>query len=158
MSASVIPDPLHLLLIEDDEVDIEAVRRALRRSGMDQNVLHVATDGEEALDMLRGKNGYRSLPQPCVMLVDINMPRMNGLEFLKEVRNDKNLSHNIAFMLTTSGRKDDKIYAQTLNAAGYFMKENLTEFIDLLRFYCNINEFPVRAMTPQADLPTAVTA
>lgn len=146
MSASQVPDPIHLLLVEDDEVDIEAVRRALRRSGMDQNTLHVASDGTEALDMLRGKNGHKSFPQPCLMLVDINMPRMNGLEFLKEVRNDKALSHNIAFMLTTSGRKDDKIYAQTLNAAGYFMKENLSEFVDLLRFYCNINEFPVKTV------------
>lgn len=150
MSGSQIPDPIHLLLIEDDEVDIEAVRRALRRSGMDNNTLHVANDGVEALEMLRGENGYKRFPQPCLMLVDINMPRMNGLEFLKEVREDKNLSHNIAFMLTTSGRTDDKIYAQTLNAAGYFMKENLTEFVDLLHFYCNINEFPIKPAGHQA--------
>lgn len=143
MSGSQMPNPLHLLLVEDDEVDIEAVRRALRRAGMEHNVLHVANDGVEALEMLRGENGYKSFPQPCLMLVDINMPRMNGLDFLKEVRQDKRLSHNIAFMLTTSGRQDDKVYAQTLNAAGYFKKENLPEFIDLLHFYTNINELPV---------------
>ncbi len=91
MSASAIPDPLHILLIEDDDVDIEAVRRALRRAGMNLDALHVAHDGVEALEMLRGQNGYRAFPQPCLMLVDINMPRMNGLDFLQEVRNDKSL-------------------------------------------------------------------
>lgn len=149
MSASQIPNPLHLLLVEDDEIDIEAVRRALRRAGMDNSVLHVANDGVEALEMLRGENGYKSFPQPCVMLVDINMPRMNGLDFLKEVRADKTLNHNIAFMLTTSGRQDDKIHAQTLNAAGYFKKENLPEFIDLLHFYTNVNELPINENAPQ---------
>ena len=54
MSASQIPDPLHILLIEDDDVDIEAVRRSLRRAGMDKNTLHIAHDGSEALEMLRG--------------------------------------------------------------------------------------------------------
>lgn len=143
MSASVMPNPIHLLLVEDDEVDIEAVRRALKRSGMEKNILHVANDGAEALDLLKGRNGHDKLPQPCLMLVDINMPRMNGLELLEEVRKDRDISHNIVFMLTTSGRHEDKIYAQTLNAAGYFMKENIPEFIDLLRFYCTINELPV---------------
>ena len=86
------------------------------------------------------------------------MPRMNGLDFLREVRADPEISHNIAFMLTTSGRTTDKIYAQTLNAAGYFMKENLTEFVDLLRFYCNINEFPVPAPEAARGMPAGADA
>lgn len=133
----------HLLLVEDDEIDVEAIQRALKRIGV-QNVVHVACDGVEALAMLRGDAGYKRVPQPCLMLVDINMPRMNGLQFLKEVRKDKNLCDNIAFMLTTSGRVVDKVQAQELNAAGYFLKDKLGEFVDLLNFYCRINEFPVK--------------
>src|SRR5688572_19890271 len=120
------PSSVPIFLIEDDEVDIEAVRRALQRANI-ANPFHVAYDGVEALEVLRGENDHRSIPQPCILLVDINLPRMNGLEFVEEVRHDKKLQDNVVFMLTTSTLDNDKKRAYRLNVSGYILKENLSE-------------------------------
>lgn len=130
-----------ILLIDDDEIDIELVRRALKRAHID-NPLHVAFDGTEALEVLRGQNENRKLKQPCMILVDINMPRMNGLEFLQELRGDNALKDNIVFMLTTSADTQDKKKAYQMNIAGYVLKENLTMLTEMLEHYCRVNEFP----------------
>jgi CheY-like chemotaxis protein len=98
------------------------VARAFKKSNI-QNPLHVAHDGLEALDMLRGTNGIEALsPRPRIILLDINMPKMNGLEFLRELRSDKEL-HNISvFVMTTSNSDKDKIEAYEYNVAGYIVK------------------------------------
>ncbi len=77
------------------------------------------------------------------MLVDINMPLMNGIEMLQELRKDENFRQSIAFILTTSARKEDKVATYKLNVAGYFLKENLTHLIETLGPYCQGNQFPV---------------
>ena len=132
-----------IFLIEDEEIDIELVRRALRRANI-PNPFYVAYDGIEALDVLRGTNGKRKLEQPCIILTDISMPRMNGLEFLHTLRNDAELKDSIVFIYTTSSHSDDKDKAYQLNASGYILKENLTTLTGMLDSYSRINEFSDR--------------
>lgn len=130
-----------ILLVDDNEIDIELVRRALKRASI-SNPFHVAFDGVEALELLRGQAQNRKLQQPCVILVDINMPRMDGIEFLQEIRKDDKLKNNIVFMLTTSADSEDKRKAYQMNIAGYVLKENLTMLTEMLDHYCRVNEFP----------------
>jgi CheY-like chemotaxis protein len=137
--------PVHILLVDDDEVDVEAVRRgfvALRIG----NAITVANDGFEALNILRGEEGYERLPRPYIILLDLNMPRMNGFEFLEELREDSDLKSSIVFVLTTSNREEDMLAAYKERIAGYFVKNNVGEgFLavpDLLNSYWRIVEFP----------------
>lgn len=110
--------PLNILLVEDDEVDVLNVRRAFAKNHI-MNPLIVAGDGIEALEMLRGgkvPKGRR------LILLDLNMPRMNGIEFLREVRKDPELCASPVVVLTTSKDERDKIDAYNLNVAGYLVK------------------------------------
>ena len=130
-----------ILLVEDDEVDIMGVRRAFERVKIANNII-VAHDGLEALDILRQENVTR----PYLILLDLNMPRMNGLEFLAEIRADKNLKESVVFVLTTSRAEEDKWAAYQQNIAGYIVKENVgEEFLDavsLLNLYWRVVELP----------------
>jgi CheY-like chemotaxis protein len=103
-------------------------------------------DGIEALNVLRGEAGHSRLPQPYVILLDINMPRMNGLEFLHALRRDPTLKRSIVFMLTTSNRDEDKLAAYDEQIAGYLLKsragEDFRHVIDLLDSYGSTVEFP----------------
>lgn len=126
-----------IMLVEDDETDIEAAQRALKKVNV-RNPVYVANDGIEALELLEGGE----LSRPCVMLLDINMPRMNGLELLRRMRENNKLRRNIAFVVTTSGREEDKAAAYDLHAAGYFLKENLEQFMEMLAAYCKAVEAP----------------
>lgn len=113
---------VNILLVDDDDVDCMSVRNAFKKNNI-MNPLFVAHDGIDALDMLRGTNGMEKIqPTPRIILLDINMPRMNGLEFLKEIREDVEL-HNISiFVMTTSNSDSDKIEAYNYNVAGYIVK------------------------------------
>jgi CheY-like chemotaxis protein len=106
-----------ILLVEDDEVDVMNVKRAFSKNNI-KNELFVAGNGVEALDMLR--NGINPLPK--IIILDINMPKMNGIEFLKEMRADENLKNISVFVMTTSNEDSDKINAYNLNVAGYILK------------------------------------
>jgi CheY-like chemotaxis protein len=113
---------VQILLVDDDEVDCMNVARAFKKSNI-QNPLHIAHDGLDALDMLRGTNGVTKLsPTPRIILLDINMPKMNGLEFLREIRSDKDLHNLSVFVMTTSNSDKDKIEAYEYNVAGYIVK------------------------------------
>jgi CheY-like chemotaxis protein len=131
---------LPILLVEDDEIDTETVKRILRREQI-TNPLFCVHDGVEALEALNKKNG-NAIPQPCVILLDINMPRMNWLEFMEQIRNNKELKKNITFILTTSARNEDMVMAYDLSVAGYILKENMGRLIEMLGRYCQINELP----------------
>lgn len=121
-----------LLLVDDDQVDVRGVTRALRKKGVD-NPIVVAKNGLEALDLLRGENNQEKLQKPYLVLLDINMPQMNGLEFLETLRNDQNLSDTIVFILTTSDDERDKFTAYAHHVAGYILKERAgADFIDLV--------------------------
>lgn len=114
--------PVNILLIDDDEVDCMNVQRAFKKSNI-SNPLHIAHNGVEGLDMLRGTNNVQKIdPMPRIIMLDINMPKMNGLEFLKEMRADKDL-HNISvFIMTTSNDDKDRFEAYNYNVAGYIIK------------------------------------
>jgi CheY-like chemotaxis protein len=132
---------INVLLVEDDEVDVAAVKREFRKHNVRNPVYH-AICGVDALEMLRGENQREKLPHPYVLLVDINMPLMNGIDFLREVRGDESLKESIAFFLTTSSRDTDISAAYQLNAAGYFLKDNINDLVNMLSVYSSINMFP----------------
>ena len=129
-----------ILHVEDDQVDKMVIERVIKRLNLTNNLLH-ASNGEEALDMLRGTNGKKKLEQlPKVILLDINMPKMNGLEFLKELRSDPSLSFISVFVLTTSNDDQDRKEAYEHNVAGYFVKpvdisQFETTFLTLSNFW-----------------------
>ena len=114
------PDKLRILLVDDDEVDIEIVRRSLRRCGIGHD-MRIAHDGLQALAWLRGPED-RLTRHPPVVLLDINMPRMSGLELLRALRDDEALEHLVVFVLTTSDDEHDIFEAYHLNVAGYLLK------------------------------------
>lgn len=134
----------HILLVEDDDIDAEAMVRAFRTHWRN-SPMTIAKDGLEALALLQG-GGNRRLSQPYLILLDINMPRMSGLEFLSVLRQDERLKRSIVFVLTTSDRPEDKMAAYDYQVAGYLLKsrngEDFRELIELLRSYGQIVEFP----------------
>ena len=110
--------PLNILLVEDDEVDVMNVRRAFERNRL-TNSLFVAGNGLEALAMLKEKQIPRDRR---LVLLDLNMPKMNGIEFLEALRADPELSDTPVVVLTTSNDDQDKHDAYNLNVAGYLLK------------------------------------
>ena len=127
--SQVNPRPLNILLVEDDEVDVMNVRRAFRQFHI-MNPLFVASDGVEALSMLRGGE----VPsERRLVLLDLNMPRMNGIELLRELRSDASLHTTPVVVLTTSDDERDKIEAYNLHVAGYLVKPvTFASFCDLM--------------------------
>ena len=141
MTDCIMDEPVNVLLVEDDEVDVEVIRRRFQRGNIVNPIYHAA-NGMDALEMLRGGKDRQKVPRPYIILLDINMPLMNGVEMLKELRNDKTLEQSIVFVLTTSPRDEDKAVTYKLNVAGYFLKKNVEELIEMLDLYWQINEFP----------------
>lgn len=139
---------INILLVEDDEVDIMNVRRAFKKNNI-TNPLFVAHNGLEALDMLRGKGRETSLPSSRrIILLDLNMPRMGGLEFLQELRADEALRSTPVIVLTTSNQDRDRIEAYNLNVAGYILKPvtfiNFAEVMATLNKYWALCELPTQ--------------
>ncbi len=133
---------LNILLVEDDEVDVMNVQRAFKKNNI-LNPLFVAGNGLEALRMLRGDD----IPKNCrIVLLDLNMPKMNGIEFLKELRNDPQLRSLPVVVLTTSRDERDRVEAYNLNVAGYLVKPvSFTDFADLMAMlnkYWTLVELP----------------
>ncbi|MGB3308882.1 MAG: response regulator [Nodosilinea sp.] len=114
---------VNVLLVEDDEVDVMNVQRAFKRNRID-NPLYIANNGLDALSMLRGSDSEPpSVPEHRrLVLLDINMPKMNGIEFLEELRQDTALKSTPVVVLTTSDADQDRIEAYRLNVAGYILK------------------------------------
>lgn len=133
---------LNILLVEDDEVDVMNVRRAFERNNV-SNPLYVAGNGLEALDMLRSNKIPR---ERRLILLDLNMPRMNGIEFLQALRSDPDLSSLPVVVLTTSNDDQDKIDAYNFNVAGYLLKpvtfSNFCERMATLNKYWTLVEMP----------------
>jgi CheY-like chemotaxis protein len=122
--------PAGILLAEDDTVDSRAFVRALAKLGL-QIPLTVAHDGIEAWEMLKGLNGRAAFDHEDGMLVfDVNMPRLSGLELLARMRNDEALADAVVFMVTTSESEVDRVAACDLNVAGYISKADLAGGLD----------------------------
>ena len=141
--ASAQQDLVNLILVEDDDADAMAIDRAISKAGVNSRISR-AVDGLDALDILRGTPEDR--PSRFVMLVDLNLPRMNGIELLSEMRKDPQLQPIVAFVLTTSRDPRDIAAAYSENAAGYFVKGGFegayNELVTMLNSYFQVVEFP----------------
>ena len=115
------------LIVDDDAVAVMAIKRSLKKLRL-TNPVEVAGDGKEALDLLRG-NQMAPMQRPYIILLDLNMPRMSGLEFLAEVREDQELTNSVVFVLTTSDAPSDIAAAYQHKIAGYIVKENAFETV-----------------------------
>lgn len=111
-----------ILIVDDDEIDRENIKRAFEKNSV-KNTLIYAKDGYEAYGILTGENGYQKLPAtPLVIILDINMPKMNGFEFLRKVRENTSIHIPHVFILTTSDNEQDIIEANQYNISGYMCK------------------------------------
>jgi len=133
---------LNILLVDDDEIDVMTVRRAFGKANI-ANRLYIATDGIEALKLLRsdGVPAARRL-----VLLDLNMPRMSGIELLREIRGDPALAALTVVVLTTSNEDRDRVEAYRLNVAGYLLKpvtfHAFAEVMVTLNKYWTLMEMP----------------
>jgi CheY-like chemotaxis protein len=131
----------HILLIEDDDIDAMTVRRTLKELGA-TNPLDRAFDGEGALAFLRDSQQ----PRPGLILLDLNMPRMNGIEFLAEVKRDACLCRIPVVVLTTSSEEGDRVAAFSNSVAGYMVKPvDYPQFVGIMAL---IRDYWLTSVTP----------
>ncbi len=130
---------VNILLVEDDTIDAKAFMRAMAELKFGNDVT-LAKDGVEGLEKLQ------DLERPNLVILDINMPRMNGLEMLRHIREDPKLHDTIVFVLTTSNDDQDKFEAYNLNVAGYMLKSDMgnsfLRAVSLVDHYWKVIEFP----------------
>lgn len=125
---------INILLVEDDEVDVMNVKRAFKKVNITNPIYH-ADNGLEALKMLRGNNNEQpNLPnERRLVLLDLNMPKMGGIEFLQELRRDPQLKATPVVVMTTSNQDQDRVEAYNLNVAGYILKPvTFTSFVEIM--------------------------
>ncbi|MBW4569479.1 MAG: response regulator [Tolypothrix carrinoi HA7290-LM1] len=138
---------INILLVEDDEVDVMNVQRAFKKINI-TNPVYVATNGIEALSMLRSSNGEPPQVPAArrLILLDLNMPKMGGIEFLVELRSDPQLKPTPVVVMTTSNQDQDRVEAYNLNVAGYILKPvtfgNFVELMATLNNYWTLCEMP----------------
>lgn len=132
---------INILVVDDDDADAKAVKRGFSQSNLKYQILR-AQDGFEALELLKKTNEVPHI----IILVDINMPKMNGFEFIKELRKEPILKQSIVFALSTSNSEEDKKKAYDLNVAGYITKnkagKNFENVVKLITDYTNLIELP----------------
>lgn len=135
-----------ILLVEDDQVDVMTVKRALKVNKI-INPLFVVQNGEEALNFLRHQVGFSNAeksPRPGIILLDLNMPVMNGIELLKVVKADECLRRIPVIVLTTSKADEDRVESFNLSVAGYIIKpvefEKFVEAVKTIDLYWTLSE------------------
>lgn len=133
-----------LLIVDDDDVDVMGIERALKKLRIANPVVR-ARDGVEALELLRSG----AVPRPYLILLDINMPRMTGIELLDVLRCDPELANSVVFVLTTSQTDAERMSAYAKHIAGYIVKgfgaESLLELVTMLDHYWRVVELPISA-------------
>lgn len=130
--------PVEILLVEDNDADARLTTEALRHCGPASKVMHVH-DGEEAVAFLRKQGRYEGVPAPDIILLDVNLPRKNGLEVLQDIKSDSALKHIPVVVLTVSADEKDVLEAYRLQANCYITKPiNLDQFRKVLR---SVEEF-----------------
>ncbi len=138
--------PVNILLAEDDDVDVRVVQRSFKKRNLGHPIF-VARDGVEALARLRGEDGHPPLEQPLLILLDLNMPRMGGIDFLAELRRDPELAKSIVFVLTTSNNEGDRVAAYDQHIAGYLLKTDagvdMENHVPMLEEFLEHVQFPV---------------
>jgi len=136
---------IRILLVEDDDGDARAVERTFRKTRIAKSMVR-AVDGIEALEILQGTEHRPRLQKPYLLLVDLNLPRMSGLELVAAIREDPQLRDTVIFVLTTSNRQQDRNAAYALKVAGYILKEKAGEdfqnLFNLVDSYGRIVELP----------------
>ncbi len=130
-----------ILLVEDDSVDAMTVKRALKELNVTNQLVH-SIDGEQALDYLKADDNKK----PCVILLDLNMPKMNGIEFLQAIKKHEKLKKTPVVVLTTSKEQDDVTTSFRFNVAGYMVKpvdyKKFVEAIRAINLYWTLSELP----------------
>lgn len=143
--------PANILLVEDDKIDAKVFKRAMDQQRINNPVI-VARDGVEAWEILKGENGHDPLARPYIIVLDINMPRMTGIELLRKIRAEETLRDAVVFVLTTSNDEQDKIKAYDLNVAGYMLKSDMgnsfVRAVELVQKYWRVVELPVGKPSP----------
>ncbi len=133
---------VNLLVVEDDEIDVKALLRAFKK-------LKIANPVTVAKDGIEGWEAIQALPRPYLLILDINMPRMNGIELLEKIRASEKFHDSIVFILTTSTDDQDKFEAYNLNVAGYMLKSDMgasfIRAIEMVERYWKVVEFPEAA-------------
>ena len=135
---------MNVLLVEDDYLDAMNVQRAFNKLNLQHNI-HIARNGKDALAMLRGDGAPKVEPAPELILLDLNMPKMNGIEFLRELRDDADFKRTKVFIMTTSDEETDRQQAERLGIAGYIIKplsfdsfDNPNSSIDSFNLLCDL--------------------
>jgi len=140
-----------ILLLEDDSVDAMTVRRALKELNVLNSLVRVI-NGEEAIEYLRNSANLK----PCVILLDLNMPKMNGNEFLRIIKADNELKRIPVVVLTTSRADQDKFECFNNGTAGYIVKpsdyEDFVKAMKILDLYWSLSELPTNS-NEEADIP-----
>lgn len=130
-----------IMLVEDDKIDAMTVKRALKELKVVNELVH-SVNGEEALEYLRNENNKK----PCVIMLDLNMPKMNGIEFLEIVKKDETLKKLPIVILTTSKDEQDVVGSFNYSVAGYIVKPvDYKDFVEAIRtidLYWSLSELP----------------
>ncbi len=130
-----------ILLVEDDKVDAMTVKRALKEVNV-KNKLIVVENGEEALSHLRNEQNE----SPCIILLDLNMPKMNGIEFLKVAKNEDKIKSIPVVVLTTSKADQDRLDSFKFSVAGYMIKPvdymQFVKTVKTIKLYWTLSELP----------------
>jgi CheY-like chemotaxis protein len=146
--------PVNILLVEDDSIDVKAFQRAMNKLKI-SNPVAVARDGVEGWEYLQNCVAEGGKNTPSLVILDINMPRMSGLELLTKLRADKHLHHLIVFVLTTSNDEKDKFEAFNMNVAGYMLKSDMgnsfIRAVELIDSYWRVVEFPDPSFSPEVE-------
>jgi CheY-like chemotaxis protein len=140
--------PIEVLLVEDDPGDELMTREAFEENKV-RNNLHVARDGEEALDFLNRRGAYTDAPRPDLVLLDLNLPKFDGRQVLAEIKADEDLRTIPVVVLTTSGAEEDILRSYQLHANAYVTKPvDFTRFIQVVRqiddFFVSVVRLPAR--------------
>jgi CheY-like chemotaxis protein len=140
------PELTDVLLVEDDPGDVLMTREAFEHYRI-RNTLHVVGDGEQAMQFLRQAGEYTSMPRPGLILLDLNLPRRNGLEVLEDVKSDAELLSIPVVVLTTSQAEQDILRSYALHANAYISKPvDFDRFNDVIRqinkFFLTLVELP----------------
>jgi CheY-like chemotaxis protein len=138
-------EPVTFLIVDDDDVSIMAIQRAMKKLKI-INPVQIARDGIEALEVLSTAVGDSNQLPPYVVTLDLNMPRMSGIEFLEHIRQDPLLNRMVVFVLTSSDSPADIVSAYDKNIAGYIVKESPTESfaeaLSVISDYANLVVLP----------------
>jgi CheY-like chemotaxis protein len=140
--------PIEVLLVEDDPGDELMTREAFEENKV-RNNLHVARDGEEALDFLNRRGEYADAPRPDLVLLDLNLPKFDGRQVLAEIKADEDLRTIPVVVLTTSGAEEDILRSYQLHANAYVTKPvDFARFIQVVRqiddFFVSVVRLPAR--------------